>query len=507
MKRNATSAIRKLRAVNVDVIVVGAGTAGIPAALAAADRGAAVVLVEKQAATGGMLHISGGHFSGAGTRRQRERGISDDPELHLADVERLSHGQANLPLVRASVLRQGETVDWLEDVGFDFHPDTPRFVYGHELYSAPRTEHGRDDGRSLLWLFQRELQRRVAAGTIDLRLSSRVRALLADSAGGVRGVAIVSGATGEAYDILAPAVVLATGGYAANRELVERLLPDRYRGALTACLDHATGDGLLMAQDFGANRTDYGIYLPTMSLIPDPDRPGFTLGYYEVRTMLVAADRRPHEIWVNLRGERWVAEDTLSPEEREHALLQQPELKMAIIWDQRAMDTADPILVPREKGWTRERIMAEAERGRFVWTGASLSDLAARMGVNADGLMRTVESYNRCVDAQHDPEFGRTVLPARIELAPFYGVVTQAAMLMSREGLCVDTDLRVLSAHDRPIGGLYAVGEVLGATQFMGDSFVGGMSVGPCITLGRVIGRRLADEALQRRTTASEARM
>src|ERR1700741_4498037 len=111
----------------VDIVVVGAGTAGIPAAIEAADRGAHVVLLEKQSRVGGMLHVSTGQFSGAGTRLQRDRGIQDDADSHLADVERLSHGLANRDLVRESVARQGGTVDWLQDLGFDFLPDSPRY--------------------------------------------------------------------------------------------------------------------------------------------------------------------------------------------------------------------------------------------------------------------------------------------------------------------------------------------------------------------------------------------
>src|SRR5262249_36289819 len=151
-----------------DVVIVGAGTAGIPAAIEAADAGARVVLIEKQRRVGGMLHVSTGQFSGAGTRLQRERGIQDSAERHLADVERLSHGQANSDLVRESVRRQGGTVDWLQDLGFDFLIDSPQLVYGHELYSVPRTFQGNQDGRSILRVFERELHKRVASGGIEL---------------------------------------------------------------------------------------------------------------------------------------------------------------------------------------------------------------------------------------------------------------------------------------------------------------------------------------------------
>ncbi|MBV9582555.1 MAG: FAD-binding protein [Chloroflexi bacterium] len=226
-----------------------------------------------------------------------------------------------------------------------------------------------------------------------------------------------------------------------------------------------------------------------MSLIPDPDRPGFTLGYYDARLSLVPAYRQPREIWVNCEGKRWVAEDTPSPQLREQALLRQPGLKMAVIWDARAMEAGEPLLQP---GWTADRMRTEAKRGRFIWTAPTLLDLAAGMGIEVGGLKRTVAQYNAAVDAHYDPDFGREFLPTRIEQPPFYGVWSQAAMLMSREGLQVDSDLRVLNTAGQPIGGLYAVGEVLGVSQFMGDSFVGGMSVGPALTLGRLVGQRLA---------------
>jgi fumarate reductase flavoprotein subunit len=473
-----------------DVVIVGAGTAGLPAAIEAADAGARVVLIEKQARIGGMLHISTGQFSGAGTRLQRERGIEDSAERHLADVERLSHGLATRDLVRESVLRQGATVDWLQCLGFDFLVDSPRLVFGHELYSVPRTFQGKEDGRSILRVFERECSTRVARGRIELRLATRLQSLIRDERGDVSGVHVVGPAGAES--IVARAIVLATGGYAANRDLVRRFLPSAFRDALTGCLEHATGDGLLVAEDAGAATTCSGAYLPTMSLIPDPDRPGFTLGYHAARLALVPAYRQPHEIWVNARGERWVAEDTPSPQSREQALMRQPGLKMAVIWDERALEAAAPLLQPLEQGWTRGRIRLEAERGQFIWSAASLDDLALRIGVATDGLERTVARYNAAVDARNDPDFGRQFLPGRIEHPPFYGVWSQAAMLMSREGLRVDSGLRVLDGSGAPIRGLYAVGEILGASQFMGDSFVGGMSVGPCMTLGRLLGQRLA---------------
>ena len=126
----------------VDLIIIGAGTSGIPAAITAADRGARVVLLEKRDVAGGMLFVSGGQFSGAGTRLQRARGIEDTPEQHADDVMRIAHGKANRPLVDVSVRQQGPMVDWLTDLDFEFKPGVPITPFGHETYRLPRTTRG-----------------------------------------------------------------------------------------------------------------------------------------------------------------------------------------------------------------------------------------------------------------------------------------------------------------------------------------------------------------------------
>ena len=108
-----------------DLVVVGAGTAGMPAAMEAATRGLKVALVEKSDRVGGTLHYSSGQMSGAGTRLQRARGIHDTPDLHFEDVMRISRGTADRGLVRRAVELGGETIDWLMDHGFEMHPACP----------------------------------------------------------------------------------------------------------------------------------------------------------------------------------------------------------------------------------------------------------------------------------------------------------------------------------------------------------------------------------------------
>ncbi|GAA4523774.1 FAD-dependent oxidoreductase [Nonomuraea ferruginea] len=496
-----------------DVIVIGAGGAGMCTAIEAAAAGASVLVLEKQNRIGGMLHIANGEFSGAGTRRQRERGIDDSPERHFEDVLRLSHGKVDEKLAWKSVKAQGETVDWLDGQGFDFHPDTPGLVHGHEVYSVPRTYWGVKSGLSVVKPLKRRLEEQIEAGRVRLLLNTRLTGAIVDAAGHVTGITATTagGATtattapgapgapaatavgGAGGELVAHggAVVLATGGYDANPGLRNRFLPDGCESALIGCLPHATGDGLELAMGLGAQVSRDGYFIPVMGLIPDPGQEGFAVDYREAFIEVAPAYRTPYEIWVNDRGERFVAEDGTSPEHRERALLEQPRIAMHVVWDRAIAETAEPLIRNGAGDWTRERMLAELERGRWIAVADTLEELAAKLGVAPGGLAATVERYNAAVRAGRDDDFGRTTLPAPIERAPFYGITTVGASILSRDGLRVNEDLEVLTESGAPLPGLYAVGEILGNNVFAGDNYVGGMSVTPAMTLGRELGARL----------------
>jgi fumarate reductase flavoprotein subunit len=168
-------------------------------------------------------------------------------------------------------------------------------------------------------------------------------------------------------------------------------------------------------------------------------------------------------------------------------------MRMAIIFDERMLEQA-PALISAELPWPRERVRAEAKRGNLLQTSNDLADLARKLEIDSDGLQWTVEAFNGSVRAQRDAAFGRTTLQLSIDQPPYYGVIVQGGMLSSRDGLRVDADLRVLDGSDRPIPGLYAVGEVLGSSQLMGDTAVSGMMTGPAMALGRLLGRTLAHQ-------------
>ena len=194
-----------------DVVVIGAGTAGIPCAISAAQGGARVLLVEKDSLIGGTLHISGGHLAAAGTRRQAERGIEDSPEAHLDDIRRISQGTAREDLIQIVASNAAQTVDWLDERGFAFAAETPRIVYGHEPYHTARTYYGRDEGMSILEVLRAELEKTQAGHDLTLWTNAPVTEIRQDDQGRVRGVTVYR--EGRDVEIDAPSVVIATGGF------------------------------------------------------------------------------------------------------------------------------------------------------------------------------------------------------------------------------------------------------------------------------------------------------
>lgn len=466
-----------------DLVIVGGGNAGLAAATAAATRGLRTLVLEKTGEVGGQLHWSSGHFSAAGTRRQRERGITDHTDLHFADVMRMGHGLNTEHLVRRAVDAAPEAVDWLDDAGFPFAPETPAYVTGHELYSRPRTYWGGSDpAAGGIPILETLLSALHGAEAFEVRTGTAVTGIETRRDGGSSravGVVVEGGRR-----IGADQILLATGGYAASRELVRELQP-RHAAALTGCRDHATGDGHRMLRDLGVGLTHTDTYVPTMGMIEDPDRAGYGLRLTEARVIVDVQQRLPWEIWVNAAGERFVAEDTASPFAREEALRRQPRLAMWVVWDRSGMEEAAPVIGP---GWSRSRMLSEASRGTWLREFDSIEALAAGCGLSPQALLRTIYEYNT---APQDP-FGRDHRPSPITTPPFYAVRVVGGMLLSRGGPVVDAELRPLDAGGRPIRSLRAVGELLGMGQFSGDSFAGGMSVGPALGLGRWIVARIA---------------
>ncbi|MEO7130798.1 MAG: FAD-dependent oxidoreductase [Dermatophilaceae bacterium] len=461
-----------------DVIVVGAGTAGIPCAIEAAAAGRSVLLVDKAERIGGTLHVSGGHMSGAGTARQAEHGIDDSVESHYADIRRISNDTARPDITRLAVDLAAPTIDWLAEQGFDFAEDCPRIVYGHEPYGTARTYYGPDAARSILAVLAPLLEKQVAAGGITLELNSPVTRLLTRD-GAVVGVQTPAG---ERHG---SAVVIATGGFGFAPDLFREL-----EGAplVTASAETSTGDGLVLAQQVGAGLAGQGTYLPTFGGLPPEDGGRVT---WELRPLLVATERPPQEIYVDRSGHRWVAEDEVSIDDKERALVTIEDMTFWMVFDAAALRDSHPMVI----GWEREDIDAKSGVRVGIHRADSLEDLAEAAGIDPQGLVETVERYNGHVAAGEDPDFGRLHLPAPIAEGPFYAIRNHALTLITFTGVDIDTEMRVRREDGSIIPGLYAVGEVIGAGATSGNSFCGGMLITPALAFGRHLGQRLGASA------------
>ena len=205
-----------------DAIVVGAGTAGLPLAIFAAQRKAKVLLLDIADTTGGTLHVSTGQMSAAGTRLQQARGISDTAQEHYDDLQRISRGTIDPMLARLAVFNAADTFDWLMARGFEPLPGQPVNGEAHEPYSKPRYYWAAEGGRAIMKLLQREVQAPVERGLVSILLKHDVFELLHARDGRVRGLRARDD-TGTLREFTGRSVVLATGGYTAAPALYQRL--------------------------------------------------------------------------------------------------------------------------------------------------------------------------------------------------------------------------------------------------------------------------------------------
>lgn len=464
-----------------DVLIVGGGSSGLPAAIFAAERGARVLLLDAAPQLGGTLWVASGQMSAAGTRLQREKGIDDTPDAHFEDVMRISRGTANPGLVRLAVDHAAETFDWLMEQGLAPMPDHPVEGWGHEPYRERRYYWGAEGGISVKNVLVPLVERHAASGAITVKLEHEVTALEMDDGGAVTGV-VARNAASELCRFHAVSTVLTTGGYAGAPDLFEQL--SGYPQYNAAPYPFARGAGLKLGQSAGGWLRGFDkVYCNFGTLFDTDDFPARMLA----RPETFPERRAPWEIYVNSDGQRFVREDIRSVDAREMALLDQPGRRYWIVFDQAILDAAPPLIID----WTREDMVAAFDRDGPAFSRAdTVEALAEAAGIDPAGLRRAIEGFNYGVITGND-FLGRTHAPLPIGEGPFYAIRMQGCSISSTVGLAVDDSLRVIREDGTPIAGLYAAGELLGSSQTMGKAAAGGMMVTPAMTFGRLLGQRL----------------
>ncbi|MBL42876.1 MAG: hypothetical protein CMM49_09495 [Rhodospirillaceae bacterium] len=462
-----------------DVIIVGAGSAGIPSSIFAANRGAKVLQLEASDKIGGTLMLSSGQISAAGTKRQKKMGIEDSPDEHYDDAQRISENTIDPVLGKLAIDNAGATYDWLESIGYEPIKSHPVAGGAHEPYLKRRYHWAENAAIAILDVLKPIHEKLADEKKIDLRLNTRMREIIKDNSGSVIGVkADTHDGVKEFYG---KNTVITTGGYAHNKDLWNELTPKIPLRSWTN--EFSLGDGLIAAREIGADYDGSDKFLCTFAgVLERPEDPFST----SLGMQFSPQVREPWEIYVNSYGKRFVREDHPSVHIREHALLKQPNQEMFIIFDENIRQNA-PCINPLMEKTINNKYGNHPNYSK----SKTLTELATAINVPEKNLIETISKYNFAVETGNDKDFGRVRMFGKIEKPPFYSIHAGGITVVSPAGLKTNESLEVMDTNGKIIPNLFAAGEVLGFTRLSGSAFVNGMSLMPAITFGKLLGEKI----------------
>jgi fumarate reductase flavoprotein subunit len=453
----------------VPLIIIGAGAAGLCAALAAKEAGAEPIVIERDAVPAGSTALSAGLIPAAATRFQREKGIADSAALFAEDIQRKAHGENDAALVDVVAREAGPTVEWLADAyGLPFDV-IDNFNYpGH---SAMRM-HGLPT-RSGAELIDR-LRSAAEAADVTILSESRVETLFADEQGRMRGVELIR-ADGGRETIGCDALILACNGYGGNAALVRELIPEM-ADALYFGHPGNQGDAVLWGRALGAQLSHLSAYQ----------------GHGSVAT--------PHNIlitWavvaeggfqVNTQGRRF-SNETHGYSEQAAEVLRQPGEIAFDVFDARIADIARQF----------EDFRA-AEKGGALLTADTLDELAARMRVPAEALLAEYNETEELKARNGTDRFGRELSEKQALEPPLHAVKVTGALFHTQGGLVVDRHARVRRLDGSLFPNLFAAGgAAAGVSGNTAAGYLSGNGLLTATTLGRLAGTAAARQVATNR--------
>lgn len=463
------------------ILIIGGGAAGLSAAVTAAQAGLEVTVLEKRKYTGGNGQYAEGVF-GAGSRLQKRNNIDADPEKLFREAMEYSHWRSDARLTRALIDASGETVDWLTDLGVPFSrvlhhmPNQSPEVF-HMAYPSPT-------GARVMAV----LKEKCAQLGVTIVTEAQAQSLLMTD-----GVVTGAKAQVDGTDVVfsADCVLIATGGFAGNPDLMRRMIP----GCQPEAYMHLkgipmAGDGLTMAKDAGASICQ--------DVAIEGCAPVFR-GRWEITGLI----RRPDCLWVNAFGQRFcdesICEDFIFGQ---NAVARQPGKMCWAILDEslvrRAFESLPPMMAEpsaTKNGMEELYEALELEIGRDrVYRASTLGKLAALAGIDADTLSAEVAAYNAGCAAGHDPLFGkdrRSLHP--LTEGPFYAVPAGMDIITTHGGIQTDSSLRVLTPDGAPIPGLFAAGiDISGVDSADYSVVLSGHAFGFSLAGGRLAAQQIA---------------
>ncbi|MBR4474683.1 MAG: flavocytochrome c [Oscillospiraceae bacterium] len=495
--------------VEVDVVVVGAGGAGMTAAITAADAGKSVLLLESQGIVGGNSARSTGGMNAAPTEWQQANefdqaagvestlkkvanypdnariqelgeivakqweeyqanpeGYFDSSELFQLDTLIGGGGLNDPALVKRLAENSPDAIAWLGSLDPEVVLHNVAAFGGASVkrIHRPVDENGKtlSVGAYVVPLLKKNLDKR---DNIELLTNTTATEILMDNGAAVGVVAKT--ADGATVTVHAKAVVITTGGFGANNDMIASLRPE-LDGFITTNSPGIQGQGIQMAQAVGAETVD----LEQIQLHPTVHVQGSDA------VLITEGLRGDGAILVNQEGERFY--DEVSTRDKvSNAEFAQTGGYAWLIVDSRMSDASNVIQGYINKGYAE--------------TGETYEELAEAIGAPADAFAATMEKWNKCVEAKEDPDFGRVSFANPLDQAPYYAIKVQPGIHHTMGGIKIDENAQVISTKGEPIDGLFAAGEVTGGVH--GNNRLGGNAVADFTIFGRIAGSSAADYA------------
>ena len=465
---------KQTKELSADAVVVGGGGAGMAAAVRLAQLGKNVILVEKSGFLGGAISVSGGNQVVMGSQLQIDNGVSDDSvESMVADFEANGANKNNKEILTLFAENVGATTDWLvANCGITY-------VEGlHQLgeYSHDRELAYTGGGAG----FAEAMRKAVDDSGVQVLLSTKVESLITE---GDAVVGVKATSSDADYTITAENVVLATGGYGANKDM----LTDEMKSALYYGPASSTGEGIQMAQAIGAQTAnmEYGKRYPNGIEVSEGIAKSTIAGNIVGWTMSA--------ILVNKDGNRVVNEKASNRTILEEELKQEGG-ELFLLLDAETFEAWKAKLAPAgiSDADIEQYLEANGTTTPVFAHGETLEEAAAAAGINADNLKATVEKYNGFVAKGSDDDFGRNAsyLTKTIGEGPYYIIEQKPRFATTMGGLVVNTSMQVLNESGEPISGLYAAGENCG--QVMGDDSPSGANNAWALTSGKLAADAIA---------------
>ena len=433
-----------------DIAIVGAGGAGMTAAIEATKRGAKVILLEKMGVVGGNTSSATGGLNASETAIQKQLGIEDSNEQYYQDTMKGGREINDKSLVRTMVNNSADIVDWLISLGADLTD------VGKMAGSTNKRTHRHQGGAPVGTHLVKVLKQNLDSLGVDLRLNSKVTGVL-NQDGKPAGVKVDY--KGSTYQIKAKAVIIATGGFGANPKMVVQQQP-KLEGFGTTNHKGATGDAFAWLEQFDAQTVDMEQIQTHPTVIPSN---GF---------MITEAVRGNGAIMINREGKRF-GNEMATRDVMSKNVLDQSGKTAWLFFDQGVRESLKAI-----EGYAKKGLLTE---------GKDVKEIAAALKIPEDALKTTLDEYNAAQKAgSGDAAFGRKAneMPRALDKPPYYAVEVAPAIHHTMGGLKIDASARVLNKSGQVIPGLFAAGEVTGGVH--GANRLGGNAVADIEIFGKI---------------------